>query len=352
MRMASGKLEAFANFIWYGKSRLFYPLLPLSWLFAAIAAVRRFLYRAGVLKSYRVAAPVIIVGNIAVGGVGKTPITLWLAGELKVAGFNPAIISRGYGGKGASDTLRVLENSDPAIAGDEPVLLARRARCSVFVDRDRVRAASMAVAEGADIIISDDGLQHYRLKRDAEIVVIDGTRGIGNGHLLPAGPLREPESRLEKVDRIMVQIGRVGDIPRYGNRKSDQLVSRFSLHGVICRNVRDNSERPVKDFAGREVHAIAGIANPMRFFSSLEQHDIDVIPHPRPDHASYTLADVTFGDGLDIIMTEKDAVKCHAFAHKRMWYLPVNVSFADDEKLHWLHVLVDRLRDQFFGIAS
>jgi tetraacyldisaccharide 4'-kinase len=205
MSDTGGKLEAFINNIWYGKSHAYVILLPLTAVFALVAALRRYLYKQGILSSRKISVPVIVIGNIAVGGAGKTPVTLWLAEFLKEKGMDPAIISRGYGGKATSSTILVTGDSDPVLVGDEPVLLARRSGCAVFVDADRVQGAAAAVHNGADVILSDDGLQHYRLQRDMEIAVIDGSRGFGNGHLLPAGPLREPQCRLDTVDHIMVQ---------------------------------------------------------------------------------------------------------------------------------------------------
>ena len=337
-------VESMLNRIWYGDSIAYLFLLPLSGLFALVAAARRFLYRKGILRSYRLPVPVVVVGNITAGGAGKTPVTVWLAEVLKSGGMNPAIISRGYGGNVADAVLQVTADSDPALVGDEPVLLARRTGCPVFVNANRVESALEAVGQGADVIISDDGLQHYRLRRDAEIAVVDGSRGIGNGYLLPAGPLRESERRLMSVDRVLVQRA-VGDPgTRYGNRILDIRTSRFSLAGETLHKIADETTTELKTFDGQSVHAVAGIANPERFFSQLERHGMEVIRHPLPDHARISADDVNFGDELAVIVTEKDAVKCAEFAHERLWYLPVHVVFDIDQKTQWVTALHAKLQ--------
>jgi len=352
MAKAGGGMESFANRIWYGNFRLHLLLLPLTPLFAAVAASRRFLYRYRILKSYRIPVPVIVVGNITVGGSGKTPITLWVARELQGSGLNPAIISRGYGGTSGNGTTLVTAQSDPAVVGDEPVLLARRTDCPVYVNSNRVDAAEAAVSGGANIIVSDDGLQHYRLQRDAEIVVLDGERGLGNGHLLPAGPLREPEGRLESIDRILIQCEIDGALPRYGNRAFDRRTTRFTLVGDAVENVADGSIRPVEEFSGKTVHAVAGIANPDRFFRQLEYLGLDVKRHPLPDHAVIAADDIAFDDDLDVIVTEKDAVKCKAIAHERLWFLPVHAAFDSEENMQWAKSMRSKLMESVSGTAD
>jgi len=332
------------NRIWYGGSVAYLILLPFAGLFALLAAARRYLYKKGFLRRYRMPVPVVVVGNITAGGAGKTPVTVWLAEVLKNEGMNPAIISRGYGGKVTGEVLQVTAGSDPVLVGDEPVLLARRTGCPVFVNANRVESATEAVGQGADVIISDDGLQHYRLRRDAEIAVVDGSRGIGNGYLLPAGPLRESERRLMSVDRVLVQRA-VGDTgARYGNRILDIRTSRFSLAGEILHKIADETTTELKTFDGQSVHAVAGIANPERFFRQLERRGMNVIRHPLPDHARISADDVNFSDELAVIVTEKDAVKCTAFAHERLWYLPVHVVFDIDQNTHWVSALHAKLQ--------
>ena len=340
--MSSAKLEAFANRLWYEESRLYLLFVPLSWLFGIVAWIRRTCYARGLLRSYRLPVPVVIVGNITVGGSGKTPVTLFVAESLKRAGMTPAIISRGYGGTESDEPRKVTVDSNPAEVGDEPVVLAFRSGCAVYVDSDRVRAAEAAVLDGATVIISDDGLQHYRLQRDAEIAVVDGARGLGNGHLLPAGPLREPESRLLQVDRVLVQRESSDSTVRYGNRQRDVNSTQFWLAGSVVHNVQDGSTLPVTEFDGREVHAIAGIANPERFFRYLESLGMIVHRHPFPDHSAFTMADTKFDDDLDVIMTEKDAVKCRLFAHERLWCMPVELTHDESQSMRWVKMLHSR----------
>jgi tetraacyldisaccharide 4'-kinase len=344
MNNTGGKLEAFINNVWYGESHAYIVLLPLTALFSVLAALRRYLYRQGVLGSNMIPVPVVVIGNIAVGGAGKTPVTLWLARFLKEKGLNPAIISRGYGGRKMASSVLVTAESDPVLVGDEPVLLARRSDCPVFVDANRVRAALSAARNGADVILSDDGLQHYRLRRNIEIAVVDGSRGFGNGHLLPAGPLREPVSRLDTVDRILLQ--QVGGSDK-GHDSSAALggrTTRFSLAGQMLKRIDDGQSRALSEFSGKSVHAVAGIANPTRFFEFLEEHDIEVHRHPKPDHARLSGVDIRFDDDLDVIVTEKDAVKCSKVSHERLWYLPVTVSFGNDEDMRWIDALHAKLR--------
>jgi tetraacyldisaccharide 4'-kinase len=320
--------------IWYGGSPLRWLLLPFTWLYAAIIACRRSVYASGLLRSQRVSAPVLIVGNIAVGGTGKTPLTIWLAQQLAARDYKPGIISRGYRGMVGPKPMQATAASDPAVVGDEAILLANRSECPVVVHPDRIAAAKLAIELGANVIVSDDGLQHYRLGRDFEIVVVDGARQHGNGQLLPAGPLREPVSRLQTCDQILVQ-RESDDGPELTHHASDHPSIEFRLTAsAICRP--DNSDiRNIGDFSGTTVHAIAGIGNPERFFRMLEAHDIDVIRHPLADHADISPGDLDFGDDLDVVMTEKDAVKCRALDPSSCWYVPVDVAIddADAEEL-------------------
>lgn len=240
--------------------------------------------------------------------------------------------------------MRVTTNSDPAIVGDEPTLLALRSGVAVFVDRNRARAAQAAVDSGADVIVSDDGLQHYALQRDAEVIVLDGQRGFGNGFMLPAGPLREPPSRLNTADCVMVQLGGPDARALYGNRVSDKLaVSRFSLQGDTLIRVADGTEKPLGDMAGKSVWALAGIGNPQRFFDYLAGKGIDATCIALADHAEINKSDIEFDDDDDVLMTEKDAVKCRAIASDRHWYLPVDLELLDEDSKVWLDILISRI---------
>ncbi|MEQ8208012.1 MAG: tetraacyldisaccharide 4'-kinase, partial [Woeseia sp.] len=313
---------------------------PFSVLFAALSACRRALYRIGILRSSRVAVPVIVVGNISVGGTGKTPVTIWLAKQLRTRGLNPGIASRGYGGVIGDTPAQVNANSDADIVGDEPLLIARRTGCPVVVHPNRAAAARELIAMGVNIVITDDGLQHYKLQRDFEIAVVDGARGLGNGWMLPAGPLREAGSRLFSVDRVLVHLATRSSTPPASVSLPISKSNGFHLVGHELLSVDGQETRTFDQFAGKTVHAVAAIGNPERFFQSLERRGMNVVRHPFPDHAQFTSTDLVFDDEFDIVMTEKDAVKCGQFATTRYWYVPVDVEMHDDE---WVDALVRKL---------
>jgi len=339
--MAGGG-EAWLNRIWYGGSRWYLPLLPLSWLFGMLAASRRMLYRAGLLRSHSAGVPVIVVGNVNAGGTGKTPVVIWLVRELASRGFRPGVVSRGYGGRPGPLPVYVTPEGNPGVSGDEPVLIARRAGCPVAVHPDRVAAARMLAGQGIDVVIADDGLQHYRLGRQFEIAVVDGRRRLGNGRLLPAGPLREPPSRLGAVDRVLVNGGDAEPIRRLV--AGTVPVARFTLVPGAALRVDGGGERTLASFRGAPVHALAGIGSPDRFFAELEAHGLDVRRCPLPDHAEITPSHLEFGDEYEVLMTEKDAVKCARFAHSRCWFVPVDLSL--DEGDAWVDELANRLRSK------
>lgn len=311
--------QARLNRLWYG-SRAPAALVPAEWLYGAVGALRRAGYRRGWLGSRRVARPVVVVGNLTVGGVGKTPLVAWLAARLTAAGRRPGIASRGY--RGTSHGVRLVAPEDPAaLVGDEPLLLARRRVAPVAVGRERAAAADLLIAAGCDVIVCDDGLQHYALARDVEIAVVDGERRLGNGHLLPAGPLREPARRLREVDAVVVNGGVAG---------AGELAMRL-LPGEAVR-IRDGARAPLAAFAGGPVHAVAGIGNPARYFRMLRDAGLDPIEHPLDDHARAGAGSLAFGDHKPVLMTEKDAVKCADLADERYWYVPVDAGFdAADE---------------------
>lgn len=303
---------------WYRLSPLHLLLYPLSLVFRLLAALRRQLYRSGMLASVRLSVPVVIVGNISVGGTGKTPLTLWLAQQLIDNGWHPGIVSRGYtrDGKQVPCPREVAMEDAAEEVGDEPLLMAQRALCPVWIARDRP-AAAQALLDAhpeCDIILSDDGLQHYRLQRDAEIAVVDGARRFGNGLLLPAGPLREPLSRLKEVDAVVVNGGAVS-----GNEFAMQL------NGTLFYNLLNPATVVAPDFfSGKRVHALAGIGHPQRFFRHLDQLGLTVQEHSFPDHHQYSASDLAFDDADAILLTEKDAVKCAAFATESCWVLRVD----------------------------
>jgi tetraacyldisaccharide 4'-kinase len=300
---------------WYRRSPLHLVLIPVSWLFGALAALRRLLYRCHLLKSYRLAVPVVIVGNISVGGTGKTPLTLAIAQALVDHGHHPVIVSRGFGG--SAEQQAVSRDSTAQQVGDEPLLMARRNICPVWVGRDRVAAVQAALKEHplCTVVLCDDGLQHYRLQRDFEIVVIDGERRFGNGHLLPAGPLREPTARLTSVDAVVINGGDIVNNNQYFMR----------LSGDVFYQLNDPAKTATAaDFKELRLHAVAGIGHPQRFFDHLKALNLDVIPHAFPDHHPYLPDDLNFNDCDALLLTEKDAVKCTPFADEKYWVLRVD----------------------------
>jgi tetraacyldisaccharide 4'-kinase len=295
---------------WYGKGRLPWWSYPLAALYGLIVAIRRSAYRRGWLRAVRMSCPVIVVGNLTAGGTGKTPLTLALIEALRQRGYRPGVVSRGYGGSQREPTL-LSDSPHPAEVGDEPALL-RATGVAVAIGRDRPIAAQLLLDAGCDVLIADDGLQHYRLARDVEICVIDGERRFGNARLLPAGPLREPLQRLNGMDFRVCNGGNAhdGEVPMH-------------LRGGMLRALIDGNEQPLSRFAGARVHAVAAIGHPQRFFTSLTAQGIDVIPHPFPDHHAFAPSELAFDDGLPVLMTEKDAVKCRGFAQADWWSVPV-----------------------------
>jgi tetraacyldisaccharide 4'-kinase len=290
---------------WYTEMYISAWFMPLSMLYVDAIRLRRFLYRIGVLKQSRLPVPVIIVGNITVGGTGKTPLVIRLVDVLKQQGYKPGVISRGYAGKANQTPQTVTAESDAALVGDEAVVLASRCDCPVAICADRLAAARLLLTNRAcDVIISDDGLQHYALQRDIEIVVIDGERRFGNGYCLPVGPLREPPERIKKVDLVVVNGGQ------------DLHPDEFAMHcrGGELVNLLTGERKPLSEFRSAPCHALAGIGNPGRFFKQLALAGIDCTTHAFTDHYAFTAADLKFKDGKPVIMTEKDAVKCRRFA--------------------------------------
>ena len=321
LEMNKQRRHRFVHHYWYRKTILSYLFLPFSIVFRAIISLRRFLYCKKILKATQFEIPVIIVGNIAVGGTGKTPFVIWLANLLKQHGYQPGIVSRGYGGKAKNYPIAVTAKSDPLLVGDEPVLIARNTQCPIIVAPDRVAAVNTLLQENnCNIVISDDGLQHYALGRTLEIAIIDGERRIGNGFCLPAGPLREPAKRLQEVDFIVCN-----GQPHFGEKGMKLIASDF-------RQVSDPTvTQPAVYFKNKNVHAVAAIGNPSRFFNLVRVLGIDIIEHAFPDHHHFTAADISFGVNALVLMTEKDAVKCEAFAAgKQFWYLPVTAKVSDD----------------------
>lgn len=303
---------------WYGETPSPWHARLLAALYAVVVSLRRNLFRKGLLRSHKVSAPVIVIGNVSVGGTGKTPLTIAVVRRLREAGWKPGVASRGYGRSDDSIAAWVDADTTPAQGGDEPVLIARRAGVPVRVDRDRSAAARKLIAAGCDVIVCDDGLQHYRLRRDVEIEVIDGHRRYGNGRLLPAGPLREPPERGAECDFRVVNGG-------------DASFGEWSmqLRADCAVPMRGGRSRLLTSFGGHRVHAVAGIGNPQRFFEMLRSLAIGVVPHAFADHHRYVAADFEFGSELPVLMTEKDAVKCAAFATEWHYSVPVTAELPE-----------------------
>ncbi|SFR48379.1 lipid-A-disaccharide kinase [Marinobacter daqiaonensis] len=322
--------------LWYRKGRPLWPLLPLAWLYQAVSRYRRRRLQA---EAEPLPLPVIVVGNITAGGTGKSPLTAWVAGQLKAEGWRPVILSRGYGAKRPSDRpLVVTPASDPAEVGDEPVMLASQTACPVVVHPRRLQSAEYAMAlELGNIFLCDDGLQHYHLARDLELVVFDGSRGIGNGESIPVGPLREMPSRVAEADFVVVNGEPGPGVPEHPQR--------FTMHlePVAVRNLVTGESHSPDWLEGRHCHAIAGIGNPGRFFAELRARGADVKPRSFPDHHHYSPADIESGD-RPLLMTAKDAVKIRSFAHGNCWVLDVEARLPETFRPALRHALARKMR--------
>ena len=310
-RGLEGSLEA----LWYGKSPLTWLLLPFAGLFSFVVGIRRRAYRAGWLRVHRLSVPVIVVGNLTTGGTGKTPVTGWLVEFCRAAGWRPGIVSRGYGGQPFLEPRLVSPGDDALVVGDEPLLLRRQTGAPVCIHRDRVAACQLLVAEGVNLIIADDGLQHYRLHRDLEIAVLDGERRLGNGFLLPAGPLREPAGRLRNVDLVLVNGG-------------PAQAGEFALESRISglRALDDSARCALDALRGLKVRAVAGIGNPARFHAQLAAAGLLVQAIPVQDHGRVDLAALSRESGVPIVMTEKDAVKYTPVSGCPVWVATLELS--------------------------
>ena len=320
---------------WYNKSSLTTLLQPLSWIYCLLILIRRFFYRIKIFKTSHLNVPVIVVGNLTVGGTGKTPLVIELANLLKEHGYRPGVISRGYGGRARTWPQQVRWDGDPSMVGDEAILIARRTRCPMAVGPNRV-ASALALLKYTDcnVIISDDGLQHYALGRDVEIAVADGIRRYGNEKCLPAGPLREPIKRLEQVN-FKITNGIAGPDEFSMNYKAEKL-RRADTPDVTL---------DLASLKNQTVHAVAGIGNPQRFFDDLKASGLDIIEHAYPDHYPFKKADLDFGEIQPIVITEKDAVKCQRFYLHNVWYQPIK-AVLDNQFTEQLLVVLERINGQ------
>ena len=309
----------------------------LSAVYGAAISARRLAYRRGWRAARHPGVPVVIVGNLTAGGSGKTPLAIELVERLQRAGWTPGVATRGYGRKDAGKARWVAAGDDPALSGDEPLLIATRTRARVRVDRDRLAAARALAEAGCDIVVCDDGLQHYALARDIEIEVQDARRGYGNGRLLPAGPLREPLERAADCSLRVLNLG----VSAPGSPPAQQATGEWPMHLVPgdARPLAGGRKQPLSAFVGQRVHAVAGIGDPERFFGMLRGMGIAVVPHAFPDHHAYGLHDFAFGSALPILMTEKDAVKCHGLGLQHAFVVPVDAQLPEP---FW-RVLLDRL---------
>jgi tetraacyldisaccharide 4'-kinase len=315
-------IQSWLNKIWYGGTPPPWWLMPLSGIYGAVSRLRHAAYSKQLRRAAPLTCPVIVIGNLSVGGTGKTPLVCWLTVRLAELGFRPGVVTRGYGG--SSRRARLVEASDdPNTVGDEAILLGRRTRAPIAIGRDRPAAAQLLINAGCDVIVSDDGLQHYALMRDCEIVVVDGERLFGNGRLLPAGPLREAPARLKGADAVVVN----GGAAVIGSHTTVAGALRMRLAATSAISLRYRTAKELSEFAGRSVHAVAAIGNPQRFFGMLRGFGINVLGHPLPDHARLQIGDISFADDLPVLMTEKDAVKCEGIAGPHHYFVPVDAVF-------------------------
>lgn len=333
-------LDATLQRLWYGPRWPGLPLWPLGWLFRAVVAVRRGLFRAGLLRASRVTVPVIVVGNLTVGGTGKTPVAAWLAHQLGLRGHRVGVVLRGYGGAAGGRVQVVTGSSDPAEVGDEAVLHALRGPHVVVVGADRVAAAELAIEHGADVVLCDDGLQHLRLARDYEVAVVDAARGLGNGQLLPAGPLREPAGRLESVDAVVFTQRGAAVEPKVAARTPYVVTARLSPGDAV--NLRTGERRSLDTFRGGRLHAVAAIGHPRAFFDGLRVAGLAVDAHALPDHAALDPAALPFPADATVLMTEKDAVKCRPFAGADWWFVELGVYLERGAAGDWVALVLER----------
>ncbi|WAJ71195.1 tetraacyldisaccharide 4'-kinase [Catenovulum adriaticum] len=320
---------------WYKQHKFIYLLLPLTALFWALSAIRRGLFKYGLKKTYKASAPVIVVGNITVGGTGKTPFVIWLTQHLIEQGFKPGIINRGYGSQVGNQNVIVSAKDNAVDVGDEAKLISLKAQVPVAVGANRIKSAELLLAQGCDILLCDDGLQHYKLQRDLEIILVDGSRQLGNQCLLPAGPLREGKWRLKTTDFVI----------QNGLQPLVLTDYYFSTQAQVPKPVLINNSQPF-DYQ-LKYDAVCAIGNPQRFYQSLADKKIQLLEkYTFIDHHQFSLSDFSQCEGAGIIMTEKDAVKCNEFAQSNWWYLPISIQ-PDQSFIQKLDQQIINLRKQY-----
>lgn len=334
-------LDARLQSVWYGPTWRSLPLRPLAWIYRAVIALRALLYRVGVLRAQHAGVPVVVVGNLTVGGTGKTPVAAWLARQLEARGRRVGVVLRGYGGSHRGGPRVVTAGAAAAVVGDEALLHARSGVHVVVIGADRVAAAELAAEQGAEVVVCDDGLQHVRLARQYEIAVVDGARGLGNGRMLPAGPLREPATRLESVQAVVVT-DRGGRAPVELHCRGPLCVTaRFLLGDAV--NVLSGERRPLRQFAGRApLHAVAGVGHPEAFFAALRQHGLAPQAHPLPDHADPGERIAALPPDAIVLMTAKDAVKCGGVARADWWWVELELELDRDDAARLLDSVLAR----------
>lgn len=327
--MLNESLRNFVDDLWYGRHPARFALLPISWAYRGVMALRRAAYRSRLLNVYRPPVPVIVVGNLTVGGTGKTPLVIWIARKLVDCGFKPGIVARGYRGRATRWPQQVRADSDPVVVGDEALLLARHTGLPVAVGPSRGEdVVALLRHADVDVVVCDDGLQHHALARDIEIAVLDGVRRYGNGACLPAGPLREPAARIDEVDLVVTN-----GLAARGEFAMRYLATRVHRVGHAA------DSHSFEGFPERNVHAVAAIGNPDNFFALLKRVGFRITQHVFPDHHAFSPADLDFGDGQPVIMTEKDAVKCEHFGDPRLWYVPIEVELPEVFERRFLTLL-------------
>ena len=333
-------IGSFFQSVWKSRNPIALLLWPVSLVYCAIASLRRIAYANGFFSVTRFSKPIIAVGNLTVGGTGKTPFTIWLANHLREHGFRPGVVSRGYGRRDISNTLMVYSDSDPEEVGDEPFVIARRTKIPVAVAKKRSDAVRLLLDKtDCNIFVCDDALQHYSLAADLSIALIDAKSRFGNGFCLPAGPLREPRSRLDSVALKLIK----------GEGQGEEHLMRYEIAQVV--NVKDNENRQTAEFLiDRKITAVAGIANPESFFDMLQNLGMELTRISFPDHHHFTEKDfdsIDHGD-VDLVMTEKDAVKCREFARDNWWYVEIDTKISDQ----FVAALSDRISEMKCSLAS